>query len=40
MLQFLLGLSIGFLIGYPLGLWAIGYTRRFNEREKHSRTDQ
>ena len=40
MLQFLLGLIVGFLIAYPLGLWADSYTRRFNEREKHSRVNQ
>ena len=34
MLTFLCGLALGFLIGYPLGLWAIDYTRRFNERQK------
>jgi hypothetical protein len=40
MINFVLGLALGFLIGYPMGLWAIDYTRRFNERQEHSRTDQ
>jgi hypothetical protein len=40
MIQFMCGLLVGFLIGYPLGLWAIDYTRRFNEREKHSRANK
>lgn len=34
MIQFLFGVMFGFIIGYPLGLWAIDYTRRFNERQK------
>jgi Na+/glutamate symporter len=40
MIQFLFGLMIGFIVGYPLGLWAIDYTRRHNERQEHSRTNQ
>jgi hypothetical protein len=40
MIQFIIGVAVGFLVGYPLGLWAIDYTRRFNERQEHSRTDQ
>jgi len=40
MLSFIAGLALGFLVGYPLGLWAIDYTRKFNEREKHSRTNK
>lgn len=40
MIQFLSGVLLGFIIGYPLGLWAIGYTRRFNEREEHARTNK
>jgi hypothetical protein len=40
MIQFLFGLMLGFIIGYPMGLWAIDYTRRFNERQEHARTDQ
>jgi hypothetical protein len=40
MINFVLGLALGFLVGYPMGLWAIDYTRRFNERQEHSRTDQ
>jgi hypothetical protein len=40
MIQFFAGLALGFLVGYPMGLWAIDYTRRFNERQEHSRTDQ
>ena len=40
MIQFLVGISLGFLIGYPLGLWAMDYTRRFREREEHSRINQ
>lgn len=40
MIQFLFGVMLGFIVGYPLGLWAIDYTRRQNERQEHSRTDQ
>ena len=40
MINFVLGLALGFLVGYPMGLWAIDYTRRFNERQEHSRADQ
>ena len=40
MTQFLFGLMLGFIIGYPMGLWAVDYTRRFNERQKHSRTNK
>ena len=32
MTSFLFGLLIGFIVGYPLGLWAIDYTRRHDER--------
>ena len=28
MLQFFWGLLIGFSIGYPMGLWAIWYTKK------------
>lgn len=34
MLTFISGVALGFIIGYPLGLWAIDYTRKFNERQK------
>jgi hypothetical protein len=34
MIQFLFGVLLGFVIGYPMGLWAIDYTRRFHERQK------
>jgi biotin transporter BioY len=34
MIQFLFGVMLGFVVGYPLGLWAIGYTRRQNERQE------
>jgi hypothetical protein len=32
MLEFLSGVLLGFIVGYPLGLWAIDYTRKHNER--------
>jgi hypothetical protein len=32
MVSFLFGVMTGFVIGYPLGLWAIDYTRRHNGR--------
>jgi hypothetical protein len=34
MTQFLFGVMFGFIVGYPLGLWAIDYTRRHNERQE------
>lgn len=34
MIQFLSGVLLGFIIGYPLGLWAMDYTRRFYERQE------
>ena len=40
MINFLWGVLLGFIVGYPLGLWAIDYTRRFNERQKHARTNK
>ena len=40
MIQFLYGVMLGFILGYPLGLWAINYTRRNNERQEHSRANQ
>ena len=39
-IEFLFGVMIGFVTGYPLGLWAMDYTRRYNERQKYSRTDK
>ena len=35
-----LGLCIGFVIGYAMGLWAEEYTKGHNERQKYSRTDK
>ncbi len=32
MTSFLFGTLFGFIVGYPLGLWAIDYTRRNDER--------
>ena len=40
MINFLWGALLGFIVGYPLGLWAIDYTRRFDERQKHARTNK
>jgi len=40
MISFLYGVMFGFIIGYPMGLWAIDYTRRHDERQEHSRTDK
>ena len=40
MINFLWGVLLGFIVGYPLGLWAIDYTRRFDERQKHARTNK
>lgn len=34
MINFLLGILLGFTIGYPIGLWAVEYTRKFNERQE------
>ena len=30
MVEFLFGALAGFSVGYPLGLWAIGYTEKRN----------
>ena len=40
MINFLWGVLLGFIVGYPLGLWAVDYTRRFNERQKHARINK
>lgn len=32
MIEFLFGSLFGLSVGYPLGLWAIDYTRRNNDR--------
>lgn len=36
MINFFYGILVGFVIGYPLGLWAIGYTNKYNARKSET----
>lgn len=39
MINFLYGTLVGFIIGYPLGLWAIEYTNKYNARKSEAESE-